>query len=75
MKAHEYIIRQYVPEMDYEYLRSTNPEVITDLNEAIEWAKFYGQGSIVYKRDEYYNETQVYFVRFNTGLNWNRDKI
>ena len=60
----EYIIRQYVTEMDYEYLRPTNPEVITDKKEAIEWAEFYGEGSVVYKRDEYYNEEMIYFVRF-----------
>jgi hypothetical protein len=60
----EYIIKQFVPEEGREFLRSTIPPVITDELEAIEWAEYYGPGSAVYLRDEYYNEEFVHFVRF-----------
>jgi hypothetical protein len=60
----EYIIRQYIPEENREFLRPTLPPVIKTDKEAIEWAKYYGEGSSVYLRDDNYKEEQVYFVKF-----------
>ena len=53
----EYIIKQYIPEdcepgEYFESIKQTIPAVITDKNEAIEWAEYYGPGSVVYLKDE-----------------------
>ena len=62
MKTFEYIVKQYIPDEDREFLRKTG---IDNIEEAISWADFYGTGTSVYKRSCDYKEEQVYY----SGLN------